>query len=152
MGGGHVFEMEFAPRSGVVASVKVKSMRFWLKKDYTQCLDTKACLDTLMDHGTSGLLLRSSNKLQLACLSPSLHPKPLEVEYGTACTAWRDCLNSVGPDVPQSIVDLLLAAGVGEEEEVTSKKSEGLSGHCLHPPTEDAESWDCDCHDRMKQM
>eukprot|EP00404_Azadinium_spinosum_P056901 CAMPEP_0180794410 /NCGR_PEP_ID=MMETSP1038_2-20121128/55595_1 /TAXON_ID=632150 /ORGANISM="Azadinium spinosum, Strain 3D9" /LENGTH=383 /DNA_ID=CAMNT_0022833149 /DNA_START=204 /DNA_END=1351 /DNA_ORIENTATION=+ len=144
----------------------INALYFYMEPGFAKCEDTKVCLLTL---GTTkeGRQLRNSNELQALCLSlrdsESLEEKMPEKKLRKACTQWQACLKKEGT-YRHRLVELMEAAGVHALKNAEKLNAEKLnpfgqllapahnqSGghHCMYPPTEDVESWTCDCYSDM---
>lgn len=156
--GGHLFQVEFIS-FGHNSGAELTTLEMTMPETYVHCEDFKVCLDPLRA-GDEGLqMLRNNNRMQLACLEAS--------SFDGACALWRGCLAS---EKQQSLLHLLRAALIDEFPlDLLSEPSTGPSNSspspssgprrsqassdvlCVDPAIEDAESWNCDCHDEMRR-
>merc|ERR1719253_2080677 len=119
------------------------------------CLSIKDCLTVFGDGTAASFKLRNINELQLACLQHSSGATHLSSDLADKCEEWLNCLDS---DKKSSLEALLLAAGVGASGKSLSavaranESTVAAARRCTDPATEDPESWDCDCLERMKEQ
>lgn len=155
--GGHFFQVEFIS-FGNDSGAELTTLEMAMPEMYVHCEDFKVCLDPLRA-GHEGLqTLRNNNRIQLACLEATF--------FDGACALWRGCLSL---EKQQSLLVLLKAALIDEfPHELPYEPSfgpssgslgissgpssnEASSDLCVDPAIEDAESWNCDCHDEMRR-
>lgn len=155
--GGHIFQLDFIS-FGEDSRAELTVLEMAMPEMYVHCEDFKVCLDPLQA-GHGGLqMLRNNNRMQLACLEA--------IFFDGACALWRGCLAA---EKQQSLLQLLRAALIDEfPHDLPDEPSHGPSllllssgpssnqdsAHtlCVNPSLEDAESWNCDCHNEMRQI
>lgn len=170
--GGHVFEVEFTP-DNADSRLKVNSLQFFMDDRFAKCVDTKSCVGMFAMHKDGGMLLRNSNGLQQECLESQcwqqgeadqaaclrdefavmtvLDPVPSATvleQALQACIDWRGCLVQSDERRDEHIQALIGATGGAEISQAaateSTQHSDGMP-NSIYPPTEDPESWDCDC-------
>jgi len=143
----------------------INDLSFFMEPGFTKCEDSKVCLLEL-SKSPAGRLLRNTNALQLLCLTSeedeSLEKSIPDKRVRGMCKLWRECLAGAGNQYHNHLLELLNAAGVTNEGETPQPlnpfghRFSPLAGSdkedkhgCMHPPTEDVESWNCDCYSDM---
>lgn len=142
---GHIFSLEFRPFPNVTsASVYMYQLSAIAPEDYMLCEDIKACLSVFAS-SEDGLEMRNNNTMQLQCLRQDPD------EASRVCKAWVECLEV--SNHKDRILVLLEAFGTVEQAPMSLTDTQETVGdecdECFHPPSQDPESWDCDCYDTM---
>lgn len=161
--GGHLFQVEFIS-FGEDSSAELAALEIAMPEMFVHCEDFKVCLDPLGAGDEALQMLRNNNRMQLACLEAA--------SFDGACALWRGCLPE---DKQQSLLSLLTAAVLDEPPHEHSlsgplNNGDGIANvsnlsssephsndtspdaFCIDPALEDAESWNCDCHQEMQQF
>jgi len=130
------------------AKVEIDKVEVFMPTSYARGQDAKMGLQQLQNtrkHTKAALQLRNSNILQRECLN-----KPFQ-QTTEACRIWRKCLKRKKAEAQiEVLLELLDAAGVVGNGNVTSENITNAP-HCIYPPTEDPEGWNCDCFEEMHQ-
>jgi hypothetical protein len=141
---------------------------------FAQCEDFKVCLDPLGAGDEALQMLRNNNRMQLACLEATF--------FDGACALWRGCLPPETQQSLLGLLRAAVLDKIPREHPVPGSSSFGpptdaldidgvdnasdswlssfgpSSNHtspdalCIDPALEDAESWNCDCHQEMQQL
>jgi len=156
------------------AKATVKIVAWDAEAEAEKCMGKKMCLRNLnADGSAAGTALRNSNVLQFECLkNGKLYEGQSEcAALNTKCKAWIKCLdtNSVAKSRLKSILQVSLNdQGIPEDSTCsstgllllekqnsgsgTSTLAENTGANCVHPTTDDPESWECDCANALDKV
>jgi hypothetical protein len=174
---GHYLDIEFSPSVRPETSWRDHELSFvtsetswpkamfrhlwvYMQDAFAVCEDMKACLQTLAEYKDSGLTLRSNNSLQQECLSRNFSEINASDSLNAAgvveaCNGWRQCLDSDALYQLRTLLDVAMSVSRAVDANTSASGERGNESngsqvsHCIFPPSEDPESWNCDCHVEM---
>jgi hypothetical protein len=170
--GGHLFQVEFIS-FGEDSSAELNALEIAMPQMFVHCEDFKVCLDPLGAGDEALQMLRNNNRMQLACLQATF--------FDGACALWRGCLptetqQSLLGLLRAAVLDEIprehFLPGPSSGPPINAQDTHGFdnasdsflssfglsSNHtspdalCMDPALEDAESWNCDCHQEMQRL
>jgi hypothetical protein len=173
--GGEKLDFDFYPDADVASAWCPRAQLTITDADigFEECLNFKNCLEVLGDGGDDSYTLRSSNKVQLQCLTGTGLPSDLSDK----CTEWLDCIRT-HTDTDASLVEArkrqksssasqpetntqiqfltayLQAAGTTTDSLLLLRsphnrsKAKDTAG-CFNPSVDDPEALGCDCQQNL---
>lgn len=107
------------------------------------------CLKELDGNDEGDSKLRNDNKEQLQCLQGDLS--------SDSCTRWTACLDQHEVDKAMLLAILqaslptgALHQGAASNAGSSANSDDEITGACLHPATDDPESWECECSESLE--
>eukprot|EP00747_Dinoflagellata_sp_TGD_P067107 gnl/TRDRNA2_/TRDRNA2_155120_c1_seq1.p1 gnl/TRDRNA2_/TRDRNA2_155120_c1~~gnl/TRDRNA2_/TRDRNA2_155120_c1_seq1.p1 ORF type:complete len:515 (+),score=32.82 gnl/TRDRNA2_/TRDRNA2_155120_c1_seq1:41-1546(+) len=160
---GHSISVEFTKSSTASWNyAHFRTLVLSVTRQFSICLDSKACFEELEQFGEPGLRLKNSNRFLLQCLSNYWYNTDLPADLHQPCLGWYRCLWRTGSFQGSHLYRLLVAAGTRGSAVLATTRSRRTSFNstsngkkaehkCLYPPNEDPMSWDCDCYEQMRK-
>jgi len=112
-----------------------------------RCMTTNLCMAKLGTGSDAAFELRNDNGMQYKCLASEVLPSRLQ----DTCSVWVGCMPQESVNILKLLLEVTGALGSASLTDKGNFTASADPNECVDPAVEDAESWDCECFQEMKE-